>query len=46
MLGHDAQFGRRLAAERLSAGGMTLREIARTLGVCPATVLRDLRRGA
>ena len=40
---NDPQF-RRLTAERLRAEGMTLREIARQIGVSPATVLGDLRR--
>ena len=46
VLCRDVQFGRRLPAERLRAASMTLRGIAKALGVSPATMLRDLRRDA
>ncbi len=44
-LDDDPHRQRRVTAQRLRAGGMSMREIARQIGVSPATVLRDLRRG-
>jgi transposase len=40
----DANWQRRLWAEKLRGDGLSLRQIAGRLGVSPATVLRDLRR--
>ncbi len=40
----DAQASRRYKAVELRKKGLSLREIARAIGISPATVLRDLRR--